>query len=879
MVIDLTLNDDPITFQSSLVPTTTTTTTDNKSIQNDHLEPNDNDNSYQQQHLDRLNLLISSSSTSSIKIAAYFCSTIYKQQQQQQISFINEIDSIPNFQRIFYINHQTKTTSWLPPNNIWNQICYDPTLATLQQQQLSESSSITSSSTTSTSTDPSTELQQHQQQQQRVFIHSNHNHPIDNSIQSPTTSTSILPFGWEIAIDAEGRQYYINHINCSTTYQLPINKEFDDDPPPQPRIVQLKRDKQLGFGFVAGSDRPVIVRFVKENGPSENKLQSGDQIFEVNGHNVRNSPREHVIELIKSSEETVTLVVCQPYTQNSIRKSALLTAAKKQRLRSNPSRVRFAEGVIVNGSPLFHSCSSSSSSSTTTTTMAPTYKSTSCTCGTSSSSSSSLSSSEMFTGTNVLKIFLENGQTKTFKYDGNTTVQNVVDSLCEKLAIKSYQHYGLMCEQMFNNQNNVHHQHHTKQQPEQQLQSPSAAAASSVSLSSPPPLPSTPTSSQQQQPFLSSSGFAANIASSTSSNPNNVDNSGHYHHHNHQTNSHQHHHHHHHHSINYRNNNNNNNNKLTLLDPNEMIANIAARPNAHNLRCLFRIIIVPIDPAKLLEQDRQTFEYFYQQCCNDIINERFVPEIKYEMAIRLASIHIIEHVLSQQQQQQQQSTKQMENQSKTFSTTTVKTETKTTTTIQAKNLNQLNKINLKLLDDEYGLENFVPKSLYKSMKRKELIRLLLHSIKLNQHLFITISTDNITNNITNDNQQQQKPSKNLKIMKKLNNSNQSLNKLSLSTSSSLTSITSTCSSSISSLNRLNSFNNHYHYKNYQPFITSLQVKLQFLKILSELPCYGSKMFFTTKRLYNHNKNNSVNDNHLGRKEIEEFLLFIRAYHS
>lgn len=85
-------------------------------------------------------------------------------------------------------------------------------MATLQQQQLSESSSITSSSTTSTSTDPSTELQQHQQQQQRVFIHSNHNHPIDNSIQSPTTSTSILPFGWEIAIDAEGRQYYIKYV-------------------------------------------------------------------------------------------------------------------------------------------------------------------------------------------------------------------------------------------------------------------------------------------------------------------------------------------------------------------------------------------------------------------------------------------------------------------------------------------------------------------------------------------------------------------------------------------------------------------------------------------------------------------------------------------
>lgn len=37
----------------------------------------------------------------------------------------------------------------------------------------------------------------------------------------------------------------------------------------------------------------------------------------------------------------------------SARKSALLSAAKKAKLKSNPSRVRFAEGVVVNGSPLF----------------------------------------------------------------------------------------------------------------------------------------------------------------------------------------------------------------------------------------------------------------------------------------------------------------------------------------------------------------------------------------------------------------------------------------------------------------------------------------------------------------------------------------------
>lgn len=36
----------------------------------------------------------------------------------------------------------------------------------------------------------------------------------------------------------------------------------------------------------------------------------------------------------------------------STRKSALLSAAKKAKLRNNPSRVRFAEGVVINGTAL-----------------------------------------------------------------------------------------------------------------------------------------------------------------------------------------------------------------------------------------------------------------------------------------------------------------------------------------------------------------------------------------------------------------------------------------------------------------------------------------------------------------------------------------------
>lgn len=41
---------------------------------------------------------------------------------------------------------------------------------------------------------------------------------------------------------------------------------------PEPRTLTLERSAALGFGFVAGSEKPVIVRFVTEGGPSVDKV-------------------------------------------------------------------------------------------------------------------------------------------------------------------------------------------------------------------------------------------------------------------------------------------------------------------------------------------------------------------------------------------------------------------------------------------------------------------------------------------------------------------------------------------------------------------------------------------------------------------------------
>uniref|UniRef100_A0A1B0D7L9 Uncharacterized protein n=1 Tax=Phlebotomus papatasi TaxID=29031 RepID=A0A1B0D7L9_PHLPP len=84
-----------------------------------------------------------------------------------------------------------------------------------------------------------------------------------------------LPYGWEKALDEKGRPYYINHCNKTTTYEAPDYYRCDEPPPPpEPRLVILQRSPTMGFGFVAGSEKPVIVRFVTEGGPSVNKNNS-----------------------------------------------------------------------------------------------------------------------------------------------------------------------------------------------------------------------------------------------------------------------------------------------------------------------------------------------------------------------------------------------------------------------------------------------------------------------------------------------------------------------------------------------------------------------------------------------------------------------------
>ncbi|XP_062312700.1 FERM and PDZ domain-containing protein 4 isoform X3 [Osmerus eperlanus] len=215
------------------------------------------------------------------------------------------------------------------------------------------------------------------------------------------------PNGWDMGSNREGRDCYINHVSQSSSLEE-VRLDSDRFVPPAPRKVEMRRDPVLGFGFVAGSEKPVVVRSVTPGGPSEGRLVPGDEIIMINDEAVGSAPRERVIDLVRSCKQSILLTVVQPYPSP---KSAFISAAKKAKLKSNPVKVRFAEEVIINGQ------------------VPETVK-----------------DNSLLFMPNVLKVYLENGQTKSFKFDSNTSIKDVILTLQEKLSIKSIEHFSLMLE-------------------------------------------------------------------------------------------------------------------------------------------------------------------------------------------------------------------------------------------------------------------------------------------------------------------------------------------------------------------------------------------------------------------------------------------------
>ncbi|KAM9327536.1 FERM and PDZ domain-containing protein 4-like [Pholidichthys leucotaenia] len=356
------------------------------------------------------------------------------------------------------------------------------------------------------------------------------------------------PYTWDsMSSTREGRDCLTTQGSQSSS----LEEVHLDGVPPAPRLVEMRRDPVLGFGFVAGSEKPVVVRSVTPGGPSEGKLLPGDEIIMINDEPVSSAPRERVIDLVRSCKESILLTVVQPFPSP---KSAFISAAKKAMLKSNPVKVRFAEEVIING-------------------QVP----------------NPMKDNSLLFMPNVLKVYLENGQTKSFRFDSSTSIKEVILTLQEKLSIKCIEHFSLVLEQR----------------------------------------------------------------------------------------------------------NEGSGSKLLLLHEQEMLTQVTQRPGSDKMKCFFRISFVPRDPVELLRRDAVAFEYLYVQSCNDVVLERFGPELKYDAALRLAALQM--YILTMTTRQSQ-------------------------------------KVSLKYIQKEWGLSLFLPPAVLSSMKEKNIKKALSHILKTNQNL-------------------------------------------------------------------------------------------------------------------------------------------------
>ncbi|KGL89630.1 FERM and PDZ domain-containing protein 1, partial [Charadrius vociferus] len=135
--------------------------------------------------------------------------------------------------------------------------------------------------------------------------------------------------------------------------------------------------------------------------------------------------------------------------------------------------------------------------------------------------------------------------------------------------------------------------------------------------------------------------------------------------------------------------------KIHLLHEEELIEQVVQKRESHDYRCLFRVCFVPKDPLDLLQEDPVAFEYLYLQSCSDVLQERFAVEMKCSVALRLAALHIQERIYACAQPQ---------------------------------------KVSLKYIERDWGIENFISPTLLRNMRGKDIKKAISYHMKRNQVL-------------------------------------------------------------------------------------------------------------------------------------------------
>ncbi|XP_060687916.1 FERM and PDZ domain-containing protein 1-like [Hemiscyllium ocellatum] len=171
--------------------------------------------------------------------------------------------------------------------------------------------------------------------------------------------------------------------------------------------VKIIKDPLLDYGFMVSEDSPVCVKSVTAGGPGEGKLFPGDQILQINDMPLNTISQERIDNIIRECGDTVTVTVLR---NTPGPRSSFITEEKRARLKSNPVKVHFAEEVIVNGQ---------------------------------------IQGNSLLLMPGILKVYLENGQTKAFQFEKNTTVKDIILSLKSKLSIRCIEHFALVLKERY----------------------------------------------------------------------------------------------------------------------------------------------------------------------------------------------------------------------------------------------------------------------------------------------------------------------------------------------------------------------------------------------------------------------------------------------
>ncbi|ELW69859.1 FERM and PDZ domain-containing protein 1 [Tupaia chinensis] len=178
---------------------------------------------------------------------------------------------------------------------------------------------------------------------------------------------------------------------------------------PMRHTVKIDKDALLqDYGFHISESLPLTVVAVTAGGSAHGKLFPGDQILQMNNEPAEDLSCERAVDILREAEDSLSITVVR--CTSGVPKSSFLTEEKRARLKTNPVKVHFAEEVLVSG----HSQGNS-----------------------------------LLCMPNVLKVYLENGQTKAFKFEANTTVKDIILTVKEKLSIRSIEYFALALEEQY----------------------------------------------------------------------------------------------------------------------------------------------------------------------------------------------------------------------------------------------------------------------------------------------------------------------------------------------------------------------------------------------------------------------------------------------